>query len=277
MSISAADVKKLRDATGAGMMDCKKALSESGGDFEGAIELLRKQGQKLSLKRADRDAREGVVLAKISDDKTKGIIIRLSSETDFVAKNANFVQLAEEFADIALKNMPDSLEELLTLPYKDITVGDKVMEQVGVIGEKIELAQYEKLEAPLVADYIHMGNKAAVLVGLSQKGGNDIYEAGRDVAMQVAAMKPIALDEHSVDPGIIEKEIAIGKELALQEGKPEAMVEKIALGKLNKFYQENTLLKQTFVKAEGKETVADFLKSKSKDLTATAFKHVSLG
>lgn len=277
MSISAADVKKLRDATGAGMMDCKKALSESGGDFEGAIEILRKQGQKLSIKRADREAKEGVVIAKISGDKTTGIIIRLSSETDFVAKNANFVQIAEDFANIALENLPNSLEELLALPYKDITVGDKVMEQVGVIGEKIELAQYEKLEAPLVADYIHMGNRAAVLVGLSQAGSEDIYEAGRDVAMQVAAMKPIAVDEHGVDPSIIEKEIEIGKELALQEGKPEAMIEKIALGKLNKFYQENTLLKQTFVKAEGKETVADFLKSKNKDLTVTAFKHVSLG
>ncbi len=277
MSISAADVKKLRDTTGAGMMDCKKALTESGGDFEGAIEILRKQGQKLSIKRADREAKEGVVLAKISGDKTTGIIIRLSSETDFVAKNANFVQIAEEFATTALEKLPNSLEELLALPYNDITIGDKVMEQVGVIGEKIELAQYEKLEAPMVAEYIHMGNRAAVLVGLSQAGGDDIYEAGRDVAMQVAAMKPIAVDEHGVDPSIIEKEIEIGKELALQEGKPEAMIEKIALGKLNKFYQENTLLKQTFVKAEGKETVADFLKSKNKDLTVTAFKHVSLG
>lgn len=276
MSISAADVKKLRDVTGAGMMDCKKALAESGGDFEGAIEVLRKQGQKLSIKRADRDANEGVVIAKISDDKTKGIIIKLSSETDFVAKNEGFVKLAEDFATIAMANTPDTIEQLLALPYENITIGDKVTEQVGVIGEKIELAQYEKLEAPVIADYIHMGNKAAVLVALNLNE-EGVYEAGRDVAMQVAAMKPIAVDSKGVDPSIIEKEIEIGKELALAEGKPAEMVEKIALGKLNKFYQENTLLAQAFVKGEGKESVADFLKSKHKDLTVTAFKHVSLG
>jgi elongation factor Ts len=277
MSISASDVKNLRDATGAGMMDCKKALTESGGDFEGAIEILRKQGQKLSIKRADREANEGVVLARISADKTKGIIIKLSSETDFVAKNDNFVKLAEDFAQIAIDHFPASLEDLLALPYQSITIGEKVTEQVGVIGEKIELAQYERLESPLIADYIHMGNKAAVLVALSHNGDEAFYEAGRDVAMQVAAMKPIAVNKEGVDASVIEKEMEIGKELARQEGKPEEMIEKIALGKLNKFYAENTLLSQTFVKAENKETVADFLKSKNKDLTVLDFKRVSLG
>jgi elongation factor Ts len=277
MSISASDVKNLRDATGAGMMDCKKALTESGGDFEGAIEILRKQGQKLSIKRADREAKEGVVLARISADKTKGIIIKLSSETDFVAKNDNFVKLAEDFAQIAIDHFPESLEALLALPYQSITIGEKVTEQVGVIGEKIELAQYERLESPLIADYIHMGNKAAVLVALSHNGVESYYEAGRDVAMQVAAMKPIAVNKEGVDASVVEKEMEIGKELARQEGKPEDMIEKIALGKLNKFYAENTLLSQTFVKAENKETVADFLKSKNKDLTVLDFKRVSLG
>jgi elongation factor Ts len=277
MSISASDVKNLRDATGAGMMDCKKALTESGGDFEGAIEILRKQGQKLSIKRADREAKEGVVIARISADKTKGIIIKLSSETDFVAKNDNFVKLAEDFAQIALDHFPENLESLLSMPYQSITVGEKITEQVGVIGEKIEMAQYERIEAPMVADYIHMGNKAAVLVALSQNGEESLYEAGRDVAMQVAAMKPIAVNKEGVDASVIEKEMEIGKELARQEGKPEEMIEKIALGKLNKFYAENTLLSQTFVKAENKETVADFLKSKNKDLTVLDFKRVSLG
>lgn len=273
--ISAADVKNLRDATGAGMMDCKKALEESNGDMEGAIEILRKKGQKLSLKRADREANEGVVIAITSADKTQGVIVKLSSETDFVAKNEDFINLTRKMAQIALDHFPANLEACLQLPFDNITIGEKVSEQVGVIGEKIELAAYERIEAAMVAPYIHMGNKAGVLVGLN-KSSDAIYEAGRDVAMQVAAMHPIAVDKDGVDPATIAKEIEIGKEVARQEGKAEEMLEKIALGKLNKFYKESTLLNQDFVK-DSKLTVAGYLQSIDKELTVTAFRHVKLG
>lgn len=275
VNISAADVKKLRDITGAGMMDCKKALAESGGDFEGAIDILRKQGQKLSAKRADREAKEGVVIAMVADDMKKGVVIKLSCETDFVAKNDDFVQLTTEFAKIALDNFPNSLEELLALPYENITIGEKVTEQVGVIGEKIELANYEKIEAPQVVSYIHMGNKAGVILGLSSDD-RSFHDAGRDVAMQVAAMHPIAVDEDGVDADTIKKEIEIGKEIARNEGKPEEMLERIATGKLNKFFKENTLLNQQFVK-DNKTTVREYLQSLDKNLTVTDFKHVRLG
>lgn len=275
-TISAGDVKKLRDQTGAGMMDCKKALAEAEGDFEKAIEVLRKKGQKLSAKRADREAKEGVVLTAISDDATKGVVVRLSCETDFVSKNEDFIELTRTFANIALNSFPSDLEGLLSQPFGDgITVGDKVTEQVGVIGEKIELAEYAKIEAPAVASYIHMGNKAGVIVGLTETS-DAAQEAGRDVAMQVAAMKPIAVDEDGVDQTVIEKEIEIGKDQARQEGKPEAILEKIAMGKLNKFFKENTLLNQEFVK-DGKMTVAEYLKSVNPNLTVTDFKHVKLG
>lgn len=275
VTISAADVKKLRDMTGAGMSDCKNALVEAEGDFDKAIEVLRKKGQKLSLKRADREATEGCVLALVSDDKTRGVIVKLSCETDFVAKNADFIGLTRKFAELALSNYPASLEALLALPFEDITIGEKVTEQVGVIGEKVELAQYERLEAAMVAPYIHMGNKAGVLVGLS-KAADNFYDAGRDVAMQVAAMHPIALDKDDVDPSVVEKEIEIGKELARNEGKPEEMLEKIAQGRLNKFYKESTLVNQEFVK-DNKLTIGAYLKSIDKDLVATGFKHVKLG
>lgn len=275
VTISAADVKKLRDMTGAGMSDCKNALVEAEGDFDTAIDLLRKKGQKLSLKRADREATEGCVLALVSDDKTRGIIVKLSCETDFVAKNEDFIALTRKFAELALANNPESLEALLALPFEDITIGEKVTEQVGVIGEKVELAQYERLEAAMVAPYIHMGNKAGVLVGLN-KSADNFYEAGRDVAMQVAAMHPIALDKDDVDASVVEKEIEIGKELARNEGKPEEMLEKIALGRLNKFYKESTLVNQDFVK-DNKLTIGAYLKTIDKDLAATGFKHVKLG
>lgn len=275
VNISASDVKKLRDMTGAGMMDCKKALSEAGGDFDKAIEELRKRGQKLSTKRADREAKEGVVMALVSDDKTKGIVLRLSCETDFVAKNESFVELTKRFAETALANMPETTEALLALPFDGITIGDKVAEQTGVIGEKIEVSSYEKLEAPMIAPYIHMGYRAGVLIGLS-KDAAGAYDAGRDVAMQVAAMRPVAVDKDDVDETTVAKEIEIGKEQARQEGKPEAMLEKIAMGKLQKFYKENTLLNQDYVK-DNKMSVAQYLKSIDKDLTVTAFKHVELG
>jgi elongation factor Ts len=274
-TITASDVKRLRDATGAGMMDCKKALTEANGDFEKAIENLRKKGQKLSAKRADRNATEGVVLALVNDDHNKGVIVKLSSETDFVAKNESFIALTQDFAKLALDHFPASLEELLALPYENITVGEKVTEQIGVIGEKIELASYERLEAPVVCPYIHMGNKAGVLVGLSTDA-DGAYDAGRDVAMQVAAMNPIAVDKDDVDATVVEKEIEIGKEQARQEGKPEAMLEKIAIGKLQKFYKEQTLVNQQFVK-NSKQSVGEYLKEISGDLKVTDFKHVTLG
>jgi elongation factor Ts len=274
-TISAQDVKNLREMTGAGMMDCKAALTEANGDIEKAIEILRLKGQKLSVKRADREAKEGVVHALVSPDGKKGVVVRLSSETDFVAKNEDFINLAKEFAQIALDKFPADLESLLALPYQNITIGEKVQEQVGVIGEKIELADYARIEAPQVVSYVHMGNKAGVIVGLNKTDAN-YKDAGRDVAMQVAAMKPVALNKEGVDASIIEKEIEIGKELARQEGKPEDMLEKIALGKLNKFFKENTLLNQAFVK-DNSQTVEGYLKSIDKDLTVTEFKHIKLG
>ena len=275
MAITAQDVKKLREMTGAGMMDCKKALSEANGDLEAAIEILRKKGQKLSVKRAEREAKEGVVIALVSDDKKRGVVIRLSSETDFVAKNEDFINLAKGFAEVALESFPDNRDELLGIQYNGITIGDKVTEQIGVIGEKIELADYQRLEAEMVVPYIHMGYKAGVIVGLNQSS-NDYETAGRDVAMQVAAMKPIAVDKDDVDSTVVEKEIEIGKEQARAEGKPEQMLERIAMGKLGKFYKENTLLNQAFVK-DGKISVKDYLNSVSDGLTVESFKHVQLG
>ncbi|MCB9265742.1 MAG: elongation factor Ts [Lewinellaceae bacterium] len=273
--VTAADVKKLREMTGAGMMDCKKALSEAGGDFDKAIEILRKKGQKVSAKRADREANEGVVIAEVSDDKTKGVIVKLSCETDFVAKGEEFVGFAKRAAELALAHFPASLDDLLKVDMDGLSLGDRVTELVGKINEKIELAAYEKMEAPMICPYIHMGNKAAVLVGLN-KANDDFYDAGRDVAMQVAAMKPVALDKDGVDQATIEKEIEIGKEQARQEGKPEQILEKIAQGKLQKFFKDNTLLNQQFVK-DNKQSVRDYLHTFDKDLTVTAFEHVTLG
>jgi elongation factor Ts len=274
-TISATDVKNLREQTGAGMMDCKKALAEANGDFDKAIEVLRLQGQKLSLKRADREAKEGVVLALVNADATKGVVVRVSCETDFVAKNEDFVTFTRHIANVALENFPADREALLALPFDATTsIGEKVTEHTGVVGEKIELADYARIEAPMVTSYIHMGNRAGVIVGLNKAG--DFVEAGKDVAMQIAAMKPIAVDENGVSADVIEKEIEIGKELARQEGKPEEMLEKIAQGKLNKFYKENTLLPQAFVK-DNKLSVGEYLKTFDKELTVTDFKHIKLG
>ncbi|MCB0665319.1 MAG: elongation factor Ts [Saprospiraceae bacterium] len=274
-NISAADVKKLRDQTGAGMMDCKKALAEADGDFEKAIEVLRKKGQKLSLKRAEREAKEGVVYALVSDNHKKGVVVKLSCETDFVAKNQDFIDLTKQIAEIALDSFPENLDKLLEQNINGISISDKVVEQVGKIGEKIELASYEQLEAPLVVPYIHMGYKAGVIVGLNKEDVS-YEEAGKDVAMQVAAMKPVAVDKDGVDSTTIEKEIEIGKEQARLEGKPEAMLEKIAMGKLNKFFKEQTLLNQAFVK-DSSMTVDQYLKKLDGDLTVKAFRHVALG
>jgi len=275
VNISASAVKELREQTGVGMMDCKKALTEAEGDFDKAIELLRLRGQKMSEKRADRDAKEGVVIAMVSDDNKKGVIVRLSCETDFVSKNEDFVQLTKDITAVALNKFPGTTEELLQQTMNGSTIGTILTEQVARIGEKIEIADYQTLEAPLVASYIHMGNKAGVLVGLNLADTKYI-DAGRDAAMQVAAMKPVALDKDDVPQDIIDKEIEIGKEIARNEGKPEDMLEKIAVGKLNKFFKDNTLLNQVFVK-DGKISVAEYLKTKNPELTATGFKHVKLG
>ena len=280
VKISAKDVKALRDQTGAGMMDCKKALVEAGGNIEEAIAILRKKGQKLSAKRADRDAKEGAVIALTSGNRNNGIIVRLSCETDFVSKGEPFISLATSIGEIALKNLPDSIDALLALPFdSEMSVGEKVTEQVGVFGEKVEVKAYEKLETVAgqgqVLPYIHMGNRAAVLVSVNLEGPQFI-EPGKNVAMQVAAMKPIALDKDGVDATVVEKEIEIGMDQARQLGKPEAMLEKIAMGKLNKFYKENTLLAQSYVK-DSSMNVTSYLQSIDKNLTITAFKHVTLG
>ena len=279
VAISAKDVKKLRDLTGAGMMDCKKALTEAEGDTEKAIEILRKKGQKMAGKRADRDAKEGVVIALTSHNRNNGVIIRLGCETDFVAKGDGFIGLANSLAELALKKLPNSLEELLALPYEGTTVSEKLIEQIGIIGEKIEISKYAKIETAAgegqVIPYIHMGYRAGVIVALNLEGP-DYIEPGKNVAMQVAAMRPIAVDKDGVDASIVEKEIEIGKEQARQEGKPEAILDKIAAGRLNKFYKERTLLNQAYVKAN-KQSVSDYLKSINKNLTISDFKHIELG
>jgi elongation factor Ts len=275
VKITATMVKTLRDQTGAGMMDCKKALVEAEGDFDTAIANLRKKGQKLSDSRADRATTEGVVIALTSEDGKKGVAVKVGCETDFVAKNEDFVAFAQSIADVALANFPATIEELLALDLNGITVGEKVIEQTGVIGEKIEVSKYETLEAELVVPYIHMGYKMAVLLALNQNNETAV-EAGKNAAMQVAAMNPVAVDKSGVDTSIIEKEIEIGKEQARNDGRPEAMLEKIAMGKLNKFYKENTLMNQQYVK-DSKVSIKEYFNSESKGLIATAFKRVTLG
>jgi elongation factor Ts len=272
---TAADVKKLRDLTGAGMMDCKKALEDATGDFDAAIEHLRKKGQKISDKRADREAKEGVVIALVADDSTKGIVVRVSCETDFVSKNQDFINFVQSIANVALAEFPADRETLLAAHLNGLSIAERLAEKTGVIAEKIELPTYERLEAAQVAAYIHAGFRAGVLVGFNKQVAN-LADSGRNVAMQVAAMHAVAVDKDGVDAATIEKEIEIGKEQARNEGKPEAMLEKIALGKLNSFYKEKTLLNQEYVK-DNKQTVRDYLKSIDKDLTVTAFKHVVLG
>ncbi|MFC2086095.1 translation elongation factor Ts [Bacteroidota bacterium] len=271
--ISASEVSKLRKTTGAGMMDCKNALQEAEGDFDKAIDILRKKGQKLANKRADREASEGVVLAKTTEDGKKGIILVLNCETDFVAKNEDFIAFADKIANKALEETPADLEGLKILTLDSNTIGNIVTEQVGVIGEKLELSYFDKIEAESVTAYIHPGNKLATLVGLN-KGGLDA-QVGKDVAMQVAAMSPVSVDKDDVPQEVIDKELEIGKELALKEGKPENIVEKIALGKLNKFFKENTLLNQDFIK-DSKTTVKQYLQGIDKELDVTSFKRFTL-
>lgn len=274
MAISAADVNKLRQMTGAGMMDCKKALTEANGDFDAAIDVLRKQGQKVAAKRADRDATEGLVLAKTNADSTVGVLVCVNCETDFVAKNADFTAMAERMTAIALEKGINSVEALKGAAYDSngMTIAEKLIEQTGVIGEKIDVSACSEVKAPFVYAYNHPGNKVASLIGLNKAG---FGSAAKDVAMQVAAMGPVALDKASTPQSVIDKELEIGKELAIQEGKPADMAEKIAQGRLNKFFKESTLLAQEFIK-DNKMSVEQYLKSQDKDLTATDFKRHSL-
>ncbi|KYG80509.1 elongation factor Ts [Roseivirga ehrenbergii] len=276
MAITAKEVNQLRQMTGAGMMDCKKALVESEGDFDKAIEILRKKGQKLSEKRADRETSEGSVYVRSSEDGSEAILIAFTCETDFVAKNADFQALGNEIADAAMANKPADLEALRALSLGNLTVQDKVTELLGKIGEKLEVSVYEKLSADQVVSYIHSTGKLGVLVALTGVGSADVAEAGKDVGMQIAAMNPVAVDKDGVDSSVIEKEIEIGKDVARQEGKPEAMLDKIAEGKLNKFFKENTLLSQAFVK-DPKVNVQEYLNSVNKGLTVSAFKRVAIG
>jgi len=275
-AISAQDVNKLRQMTGAGMMDCKKALTEADGDFEKAIEILRKKGQKVSASRSDRDAKEGSVFIKVSDDKKEAVLIALNCETDFVAKNEEFQSLGKLIADTAYASKPADKEALLNLKAGALTLNDKIVELVGKIGEKIEVSEYIHMKGETVVPYIHAGSKLGVLVSLKGINGKDVTEAGKDVGMQIAAMNPVAVDEKSVDKTLIEKELEIAKAQILAEGKPENMVEKIAQGKLNKFFKESTLLHQAFVKDNSK-TVAQYLDSVSKGLTVAEFKRVTIG
>jgi elongation factor Ts len=272
-TINAADVAKLRRVTLAGMMDCKKALEESDGNFDKAIEIIREKGQAVANKRADREATEGVVLAKVASNGKLGVMTVLNSETDFVAKNAKFQELANKIIDIALAKNPADLEALKALPLEGGTVGGKIIEFVGIIGEKLDLSYFEKIEADHVQAYIHPGNRLATLVGFT-KAGLDV-QVYKDVAMQVAAMNPVAVDKADVPEKVVAQELEIGREQARLDGKPEEMLDKIAQGKLGKFFKESTLLNQEFVK-DNKQTIGQYLKSVDKDLSVTGFKRFTL-
>ena len=276
MSITAADVNKLRQMTGAGMMDCKKALTEAEGDFEAAIDVLRKAGQKVAAKRADNSTNEGVVLVALSADHSNGKLIALACETEPVSKVADFNNLAKSIIDKAAASHAPSAHDLLAEPLADgRSVEGHIIELTGRIGEKITLAAYENISAEKVVSYIHSNNKIGVLVAFENVQGVDVSEIGKDIAMQITAMKPVALDKDGVDAETIEREIEIGKDQARQEGKPEAMLEKIAVGKLEKFYREQTLLNQQFVK-DSSITIRQLLENKQKGLTISMFKRISL-
>jgi elongation factor Ts len=279
VQISAADVNKLRQQTGAGMMDCKKALTETNGDFEAAIDFLRKKGAKVAASRQDRESNEGVVIARTSADGKRGVIIELNCETDFVAKNAEFIAFANAIANEAVQNNPASIEALSQLQIDTETnrgtIAEAIISRTGTIGEKIGVSKYEVIEGEKVVAYIHGNYRLGVLVALSADAAG-VDEAGKDVAMQIAAMNPVALDKDGVDATVIERELEIAKDQIRAEGKPEEMVEKIAAGKLNKFYKDSTLLNQEFVKDPSKN-VAQFLSTVDKGLTVTAFKRVALG
>lgn len=275
-NITAADVNKLRQMTGAGMMDCKKALVESEGDFEKAIDYLRKKGQKVASNRSDRAANDGVVLAKVSADAKKAIIILVSCETDFVAKSADFSKFVNDVADFAIEKTPKTVEELRSANLNGRTVEENLTDLIGKIGEKMEVASYEVIEAPRTFAYNHPGNRLGTIVGFNNDNNVNIDQIGKEIAMQIAAMNPVAVDKGDVDQKTIDREIEIGKEQAREEGKPEDMLEKIALGKLNKFFKERTLLNQEFVR-DTKKTVEQYLTEVDKELKVLSFKRFMLG
>jgi elongation factor Ts len=277
MAISAQDVNKLRLMTGAGMMDCKKALTEADGNFEAAIDILRKKGQKVSASRSDRNTTEGAVFITTNADATKATVVALGCETDFVAKNEEFQALGQKVLRTAVNNQPESAGELLTIHLEDgRAVQDHLTDLMGKIGEKIEVVAYGSVTGDKVATYTHSNGKVGVLLGLKNVGGANVTEVGKDVAMHIAAMRPVAVDKDGVDPSTVQREIEIGKEQARAEGKPEAMLEKIAMGKLNKFYKDSTLLNQEFVK-DNSRTVAQVLDSVHKGLSVSDFKRVQIG
>lgn len=276
MAITAKEVNELRKLTGAGMMDCKKALVEADGDQEKAIDILRTKGQKVSASRADRDASEGVVFIKTSDDATESVLIALACETDFVAKNDEFQALGQKIVDIAFTQNPAGTDELMSLKLDGFTVAEKLSELIGKIGEKLEVSYYERMSGEVVIPYIHAGSKLGVLVSLTNANGTDVATAGKDVAMQIAAMRPVAVSKDSLDQATIDHELAIGREQALAEGKPDNLVDRIAEGKLNKFFQENTLLAQKFVK-DNSMTIEQYLNSVHNGLTVTEFKRIAIG
>ena len=279
VQISASDVNKLRQQTGAGMMDCKKALTETNGDFQAAIDFLRKKGAKVAASRQDRESNEGVVIARTNNDNTRGVLIEVNCETDFVAKNAAFIAFANDIANRAVDEKPRSIDELVALGVDvdndRLTIADAILDQTGKIGERISISKYEVLEGARVVPYIHGNYRLGVLVALNHVA-EGVDEAGKDVAMQIAAMNPVAIDKGDVDASTIQRELEIAKEQIRAEGKPEEMVEKISQGKLNKFYKDSTLLNQEFVKDSSK-TVSQFLNTVDKGLTVTAFKRVALG
>ncbi len=274
MKITAQQVNELRKRTGVGMMDCKKALVETEGDMEKAIDVLRKKGQKVAAKRAGRDAAEGVVLSKVSDDKKYAATVMINCETDFVAINSDFIAYAQSVLDVAIENCAKNIDDLKALQLNGGTVEESIIERTGVIGEKIQLGRFEMVEAESTYAYIHPGNRIATIAGFN-KSGDAVADAGKDVVMQIAAMDPVALDKDSVSDETVKREIEIGMDQARQEGKPEAMLEKIAMGKLNKFYKENTLLNQAFIK-DTKKSVSQYLQEVEIGLTVTDFKRLAL-
>ena len=276
MNITAADVNKLRQMSGAGMMDCKKALQETEGDFDKAIDYLRKKGQKVAGKRADRDANQGFVVAKTTDDQTYGAVVMVNCETDFVGKTEEFIKFSKDLLDLGLANRIHNVSDLMPMSLGTTTVAEKLNELLGKTGEKIEIAHYEVIEAPVVFAYNHFGNRLATIIGLSKKDAKNASEIGHELAMQVAAMSPVAVDKENVSQEVIDREIEIGKDQARQEGKPEDMLEKIAQGKLTKFFKEMTLLNQDFIK-DTKKTVRQYIAENDKDLAVTGFKRLQLG
>ena len=275
VAITAAEVNKLRQMTGAGMMDCKKALTEANGDFDAAIDFLRKKGQKVAGNRADREANEGVVIAKVNSDSNRAVLVVLNCETDFVAKNQDFIDFTTSITDIALKQNPADLNALLASSLDGLSIADRITEQVGKIGEKMEL-HYEQLQAPYVVAYNHPGNRLATIVAFNKSGVANLETTAKDVAMQAAAMGPVAVDKDDVDTVTLERELDIAREQIRAEGKPEEMIEKIAQGKLNKFFKDNTLLNQDFIK-DSKMSVRQYIQSNDKELTVSGFKRFALG